>query len=82
MGEWIGVLLVGLIAGWLAGLLMKGQGFGLFGNIAMGIVGAAIGGILFRMVGLAATGTIGRIVSATVGAVFVLYVVALVRKTS
>ena len=58
-------LIIGGVAGWLAGQLMKGRGFGLFGNIGIGIVGAFLGGFLFNLLGLSATGLIGSIVTAT-----------------
>ncbi|MEO1201131.1 MAG: GlsB/YeaQ/YmgE family stress response membrane protein, partial [Pseudomonadota bacterium] len=51
-------LIIGGIAGWLAGKFMKGGGFGIAGNIVVGIIGAVIGGWVFGMVGLAATGLI------------------------
>ena len=62
-------LLIGAIAGWLAGKIMKGGGFGLVGNIVIGIIGALIGGFLFGLLGITAGGIIGSIVMATVGAV-------------
>lgn len=62
-------LLVGLVAGWLAGKLMRGSGFGVVGDIVLGVIGAFVGGFLFRLVGLSAHGTIGAILTATVGAI-------------
>ena len=64
-------LAIGAVAGWLAGLIMKGKGggFGLLGNIVVGIAGAFIGGFVFRAAGIYAGGLIGSIVTATVGAV-------------
>ena len=61
-------LAIGAVAGWLAGTLMKGGGFGLLGNIVVGIVGAVLGGFVFGLLGLSATGLIGSIVTATAGA--------------
>ena len=61
-------LIIGGIAGWLAGTFMKGGGFGLVGNIVVGIIGAVIGGFVFGLVGLSAGGLIGSIVVSTVGA--------------
>jgi len=69
LGEFVTLLFVGLIAGWLAGVFMKGGGYGLFGDILLGIVGAVLGGFLFGLIGVAAYGFFGRIVVATVGAV-------------
>ena len=57
-------LAIGAVAGWLAGNLMKGGGFGLLGNIVVGIVGAVLGSFVFGLLGLSATGLIGSIVTA------------------
>jgi len=62
-------LVVGLNAGWLAGVVMKGKGSGMLGNMIIGIIGAFIGGFLFRIIGLAAYGLIGSIIMAFVGSV-------------
>ena len=67
-------LIIGAVAGWLAGLLMKGRGFGVFGNIGIGIVGAFIGAFLFSLLGLSASGLIGSLITATAGAVFLLFI--------
>jgi len=76
------MLLVGAIAGWLAGLIMKGSGFGLLGDIGVGIVGGFIGGFLFRLLGLQAESLVGAIVSATAGAVVLLLVIRMFKKKS
>lgn len=76
----LGALIIGGIAGWLAGKLMKGGGFGLFGNIVVGIVGAVIGQFVFGLIGLTASGFIGSIVVATVGAAILLFIVGHVKK--
>ena len=73
-------LIIGAVAGWLAGLIMKGDGFGLLGNIVVGVIGAVVGGFLFGLLGLAAGGLIGSIVTATVGAVVLLYLVRLFKQ--
>ena len=73
-------LFVGLIAGWLAGKIMKGKGFGFFGNLAVGVVGAYLGGFLFKMVGFIAYGLIGSIIAATVGAVVLVWIVGVIKK--
>lgn len=73
-------LLVGGVAGWLAGKLMKGGGFGIMGNIVVGIVGAFIGSFVFGAVGIRADGIIGSIVIATVGASILLFVVGVIKK--
>ena len=73
-------LAIGAIAGWLAGLLMKGGGFGLIGNIVVGIIGAVVGGLVFGFLGISAGGLIGSIVTATVGAVVLLAIVRVIKK--
>ena len=62
-------LLIGLAAGWLAGQIMKGWGFGLIGDLVVGVIGALLGGILFDLFGLHAIGLLGNLVMATVGAI-------------
>jgi uncharacterized membrane protein YeaQ/YmgE (transglycosylase-associated protein family) len=74
-------LLIGAIAGWLAGLIVKGYGFGIIGNIIVGIVGAFVGGWLFGQLGIGSgQGVLGSIAGATVGAVVVLLLLRLVRR--
>lgn len=73
-------LAIGAVAGWLAGNLIKGGGFGLFGNIVIGIIGAVVGGFVFGLFGITAGGIIGSIVTATVGAALFLYVVSIIKK--
>ena len=73
-------LIIGAIAGWLSGVLMKGKGFGLLGNIIVGIVGAFIGGYVFGVLGISAGGIIGLIVMATIGAMVLLFIVRLIKK--
>lgn len=72
-------LIIGGIAGWLAGHFMKGKGFGVLRNIIIGIIGSFIGGVGFDLLGLSATGFIGSVVTATVGAVVLIYIVRLIR---
>lgn len=71
-------LAIGAVAGWIAGQLMKGGGFGLLGNIIIGIVGSFVGGFLFGR--FISGGLIGVIVTATLGAVVLLAVVKLLKK--
>lgn len=65
-------LLIGLIAGWLAGKVFRGRGFGLIGDLVVGVLGALVGGYLFRFVGLGAYGTLGSLLVAFVGALLLL----------
>lgn len=76
------ILVIGAIAGWLGGLIMKGSGFGLLGNIIVGIVGAVIGGALFGMLGISTStsGMLGSIITATAGAVVLLFIAGLIRR--
>ena len=74
-------LAIGAVAGWLAGIIMQGSGFGLLGDIALGVIGAVIGGFLFGLLGFAAVGLIGQIISATVGAVALVFVLRLLEKS-
>ncbi len=73
-------IVIGAIAGWLAGLLVKGYGFGLFGNIIVGILGAGIAGLLAPRLGLYTELTGGNIVAALLGALILLFIVGLVRR--
>lgn len=73
-------LLIGAIAGWLAGAIMKGHGFGIIGNIIVGIVGAFVGGMLFSWFGVSAGGFVGSIITATIGAVVLLGLIRLIKK--
>jgi len=74
------VLIIGALAGWIAGKIMEGRGFGVPINIVVGIVGAVIGGFLFSLIGVTVGGFIGSLLTATVGAVALLFVISLVKK--
>jgi len=73
-------LAIGAVAGWLAGVLMSGGGFGLLGDIVVGIIGAVVGGFLFGALGISAGGLVGAIVTATVGAVVLIFILRLVKR--
>ena len=74
-------LLIGASAGWLAGQIMKGRGFGLIGNMVVGVVGAIVGGFIFNLFGIAAAGgLLGSLIAAVLGAVVLLFVVGLLKK--
>lgn len=73
-------LIIGGVAGWLAGVIMKGRGFGVMANIGIGIVGSFIGGIVFRLLGLASQSMVGELVTATAGAVLLLFIVGKLNK--
>ncbi len=76
----IGVLIIGLIAGWLAGKLMRGSGYGIVVDILLGLIGAVIGNWLFGQLGIVATGTIGSLATATVGAIVLVGVIHLLHS--
>lgn len=77
----IWLILVGLIAGWLAGVLVKGGGFGVLGDIVVGILGALIGGFLFQSLGVSAGGGfLGSILVATIGAIVLIVVLRIIKK--
>ena len=78
--EIIGFLLIGLLAGWIAGQVMKGHGFGMVGDVIVGIVGAFIGGFLFRALGITAYGFVGSLVMAVIGAIVLLFLISLVKR--
>lgn len=76
-------LLVGAIAGWLAGNIMRGAGFGLVGNIVIGIIGSFVGGWLFSHFHIVhGGGLIGEIIGATVGAIALLFVIGATRRVA
>ncbi len=77
----IAFLVIGIIAGWIAGKIMKGKGFGLFGDLGVGVLGAMIGGFIFHFFGFYAFGFIGNLVTAVVGAVLFLYILRLVKSS-
>jgi uncharacterized membrane protein YeaQ/YmgE (transglycosylase-associated protein family) len=73
-------LVIGILAGWLAGKIMKGGGFGLVGDLVVGVVGAFLGGWVFGLLGITAYGLLGTLVTALVGALLLLFIVRLVKK--
>ncbi len=72
-------LLIGAIAGWLAGQVMKGKGYGLVGNILMGVIGSVVGGFIFDALNIGGGDLIWQIISATVGAIVVIWVARRIR---
>ena len=73
------MLVIGAVAGWLAGQVMKGAGFGLIGNIIVGILGAIVAGFLLPGI-IPIPGILGSIISATIGAVILLFVISLLKR--
>ncbi len=75
-------LLVGLVIGWLAGLIVKGRGFGVGGDILVGIVGAIIGGFLSGALGIVPDTGAGALLMSVLGAVVLLLIIKMVRRTA
>ena len=79
--EFIWFILIGLVAGWLAGQFMKGGGFGVIGDIVVGVVGALLGGFLFRSFGVSlGGGLLGAIIVATIGAIVLIFILRLIKR--
>jgi uncharacterized membrane protein YeaQ/YmgE (transglycosylase-associated protein family) len=74
-------LLIGLIAGWLAGKVMRGGGYGVIGDMIVGVIGALIGGWLFGVLGIGlGMGLLGSIITAFIGAVILIALLRLIRR--
>jgi uncharacterized membrane protein YeaQ/YmgE (transglycosylase-associated protein family) len=74
-------ILIGLAAGWLAGQIMKGGGFGLVGDLIVGVIGALLGGWIFGKLGISAGGgLLGSLIVATIGAIVLLFLIRLIRR--
>ncbi len=78
--ELLWFVIIGIVAGWLAEQIMKGGGFGLVGDLVIGVIGALIGGFLFRMIGIHAYGLLGRLITATIGAIVLILLLRLFRR--
>lgn len=76
----LGLLIVGALAGWLATNVMKKEGFGLWGNLVVGVVGALVGGWLFRLLGFYTYGWIASLIVAFIGALILLYVLDFIKQ--
>ena len=74
-------IIIGLVAGWLAGQIMNGSGYGLVGDLVLGLVGAIVGGWLFGLVapGAEPSGFLGSIVVATIGAIVLIFIARALR---
>jgi len=73
-------LLIGLAAGWLAGKVMRGGGYGLVGDLIVGVIGALLGGWLFGLLGIHAGGLLGALITAFVGAVVLILLLRVIRR--
>jgi uncharacterized membrane protein YeaQ/YmgE (transglycosylase-associated protein family) len=76
----IWTILIGILAGWVAGQIVKGRGLGLGIDLLVGVVGSVLGGWIFAIIGLAAYGLIARLVMAVVGAVVLLLLVRVLKR--
>jgi uncharacterized membrane protein YeaQ/YmgE (transglycosylase-associated protein family) len=74
------VVLLGIVAGWLAGQITKGSGFGLLGDLVVGVVGSLLGSFIFGFLGLGAYSLLGRLVVSVVGAVVLLWLIRVIKK--
>ena len=70
-------LLLGLAAGWIANIIVKGGSSGLLVNLIVGLVGGVLGGWLFSLIGLVPVGTLGSLVTAVIGSIVLLWIAAL-----
>ncbi len=73
-------LLIGAVAGWLAGVVVRGGGFGLVGDIIVGILGAFVAGLLLPHLGIGLPGIAGEIVYAAIGAIVLLLIIRLIKR--
>lgn len=72
-------IVIGILAGFLAGKIMRGRGYGLLVDLLLGIVGSMLGGLIFSFLGLYWSGLVGELVVATIGAVLLIYIVRRLR---
>lgn len=77
---WVYVIVIGILAGFLAGKIMRGKGYGLVADLVIGILGSFVGVKIFEMLGIAAWGLAGQLIMSLVGALVILFVVRLIKK--
>jgi len=73
-------LLIGLSAGWFAGQIMKGKGFGLWINMLLGVAGSFIGGFLFQFFGIGGDGILVSLIAALVGSIALVWLIGMAKK--
>jgi len=78
--SWLGWIVIGIIAGWLTGKLMRGAGYGILMDLILGLIGAVIGGWIFGLLGISSYGLLGSLAAATVGAVVLVAIARLFRR--
>ncbi len=75
------ILIIGAVSGWLAGIIRQGYGFGLLGNIVIGIIGSFVGDFLFNQLGVSISeGLLGTIIRSVIGALILLFLIGLFKK--
>jgi|UPI0002D409CB uncharacterized membrane protein YeaQ/YmgE (transglycosylase-associated protein family) len=79
--NFIWYILIGILAGYFAGKIMRGGGFGLLVNLLLGIIGGVLGGWVFALLGLAATGIIGSLITSVVGAILFLWIASFFSRS-
>lgn len=79
-GGFLTFLLLGALAGWLSGMIIKGRGFGALGNIVVGIIGSFLGGLVGGIVGISANGLLGQLIFATLGALLFSWLLRFIKK--
>lgn len=80
MFSFIWFLLIGLAAGWLAGRILRGKGFGLIANLVIGVVGSFLGGIVFGILGFRSYGLIAELIVAVVGAILLIFIAGMIKR--
>ncbi|GAB61301.1 MAG: GlsB/YeaQ/YmgE family stress response membrane protein [Candidatus Jettenia sp.] len=73
-------IISGIVAGWLTGLIIRGRGFGLMGDLIIGILGGILGGWLFAVFGLLVIGIIGNIIAAVIGGIVLVAIIRILRR--
>ncbi len=73
-------LIIGILAGWLAGIIMKGSGYGVLGDLVLGIVGALIGGNVLGWFGIVTYGLVGSLITALIGALILIFLIRLIKR--
>ena len=72
-------IVLGAVAGWLAGYIFKGGGFGFWVNLLVGIIGGVLGGWVFDFLGISGSGIIGNLITAVIGALILLWIISLFK---
>ena len=78
--DFVWFIVIGIVAGFLAGVIMKGGGYGIIGDLILGVLGALLGGFLFGLLGITSGGLIGSLITATIGAIVLIAIVRLIKR--